>query len=57
MAILDGGQYLKVLPEINSYYMDYYPGLQTATLLNRKEQDIKSNKRGNIIKSCITERK
>ena len=33
----DGGQYLKVLPKINSYYMDYYPGLLAATLLNRKE--------------------
>ena len=42
-TILDGGQYLKVLPEINSYYMDYYPGLLTATLLNRKEYDTKSN--------------
>ena len=26
-AIIDGGQYSKILPEINSYYMDYYPGL------------------------------
>ena len=41
-AILDGAQYWRVLPEINSYYMDYYPGLLTATLLNRKQllQDI-----------------
>ena len=39
----DGGQYSKVLPKINSYYMDYYPGLLAATLLNRKELNIKSN--------------
>ena len=26
MAILDGGQYSKVLLGINSYYMDYYQG-------------------------------
>ena len=41
--------------------MDYYPGLLTATLLNRKEQDIKSNARrnqtNNIIKPCAIERK
>ena len=42
-AILDGSQYSPVLPEINSYYMDYYPGLLIATLLNRKEYDIKFN--------------
>ena len=23
---IDGGQYSNVLPEKNSYYMDYYPG-------------------------------
>ena len=34
---IDGGQYSKVLPEKNSYYRDYYPGLLTSTLLNRKE--------------------
>ena len=30
-AIRNGGQYSKVLPEINSYYMDYYLGLLNFT--------------------------
>ena len=41
--------------------MDYYVGLLTAKLLNRKEQDIKSNagrnQSNNIIKPCVIERK
>ena len=56
-AILDEGQYSKLLTEINNYYS----GLLTAILLNRKEQDIKSdarrNQTNNIIKPCMIERK